>query len=187
MNTRAFFEKLQGMSESRKRIVLWTIVGIMAIVMGLFWIKGTMDGLSSLNIGKIQLPNINSTLETASTSDQPILQNNTAGPKTYEWQFYGDKISFQYPEDWIIEKEFYLTPAQQEQGEQPQNIGLLVYPEGDSLDNIHFNGRQNACDVSQNHSKCLEQEGHIIFTDSKKEEVLKIFDQIISTLNIQKQ
>jgi len=60
MNFRDYIKKLQNLSEMKKKIVLWTIVVILAVVMGFFWIKGTINNFSKLNFGTIknELPSV---------------------------------------------------------------------------------------------------------------------------------
>ncbi len=56
-----FLTKLQNLPENKKKIVLWTIVSVLALIMGFFWIKGAMDGLSKMgqSISNVQIPQIN--------------------------------------------------------------------------------------------------------------------------------
>ena len=77
--------------------------------------------------------------------------------RIYEWEISGTKVSFKYPPNWIVQKEYYSTPAQQASGEIPQNIGLFLIPEGGSnegVDYIHMGGRQNCCEPNQKHTRC---------------------------------
>ena len=55
-----FILKLQNLEDKQKKIILWTIVAVLAAAMGYFWFKITMNRLSNLGseIGKIQLPQI---------------------------------------------------------------------------------------------------------------------------------
>ncbi len=115
------------------------------------------------------------------SSEQQKTQDETANWKTYEWVNNFNKISFEYPPNWVVEKEYYSTPVMQINGEQPKNVGLLIYPQNDKTNYIHIDGRQNSCDPSENHAKCSSIQGHIIFTDSKNLDILKIFDQMLST------
>lgn len=118
-------------------------------------------------------------------SIQPVVQTDqTAVWKTYEWTKNLDKIFFEYPFNWIVEKEYYSTPLMQTNGEQPENIGLFIYPQNNKSNNIHIGGRQNSCDASENHSRCISKEGHIIFTDSKNQKTLEIFDLFLTTVQI---
>ncbi len=60
MNIKEFIIKLQGLPDKHKKIILWTIVAILAVAMGYFWIRGTMNNLQKLgeNINQIKLPDI---------------------------------------------------------------------------------------------------------------------------------
>jgi len=54
---RKFVEKMQALPENKKKIILWTIVVILAIIMGIFWIKSAANNFS--RIGKdinIEIP-----------------------------------------------------------------------------------------------------------------------------------
>ena len=63
-----YLEKLQNLPENKKKIILWTIVVILAVIMGFFWIRGAMDSLSKIGEGvqNIKIPEIN-------TSDMPTI------------------------------------------------------------------------------------------------------------------
>ncbi len=80
---RKFVVKLQELPEHKKKIILWTIVVILAIVMGIFWIKGALGSFSRIgeNLGKIEMPKMD-------FSDMPkvdlqgmedLIQNSTLG------------------------------------------------------------------------------------------------------------
>ncbi|MEK7562091.1 MAG: hypothetical protein AAB509_00215 [Patescibacteria group bacterium] len=55
-----YLDKLRGLSDKRKKIVLWSVVAVMAIIMGYFWIKSAADKLNKLgeSVGQIKLPQI---------------------------------------------------------------------------------------------------------------------------------
>ncbi len=57
---RTFLTKLQGMPENKKKIVLWTIVGVLAIIMGSFWMSGVIKGFSKMGEGiqNVKVPEI---------------------------------------------------------------------------------------------------------------------------------
>jgi hypothetical protein len=135
MSFQTFLQKLQSMPESRKKIVLWTIVGILAVVMGLFWVKGSMDKLSRLNV---QIPNLelpeNSILDTTSPSDQPAFmqQNQTTDWKTYTNNQYGFEIK--YPRNGKCE---FLEVKKQEPDFTYGRIELVI-ENSQSLDLSHF-------------------------------------------------
>jgi len=44
---RTRLEKLQALPEKQKKIILWSIVAVLAIIMGFFWIKGIMFKIST--------------------------------------------------------------------------------------------------------------------------------------------
>lgn len=55
-----YLTKLQRLSDRNKKIVLWTIVGILGLTMGYFWIRGAVDTISKIGseVGQIKLPEI---------------------------------------------------------------------------------------------------------------------------------
>mgnify|MGYP001591091465 FL=1 len=44
-----FIAKLQNLPENKKKIILWTIVVILGLIMGYFWIKSAMNNLQKLS------------------------------------------------------------------------------------------------------------------------------------------
>ncbi|MCX6718730.1 MAG: hypothetical protein NTY81_04010 [Candidatus Staskawiczbacteria bacterium] len=48
MKIREFIIKLQNLPEQKKKIILWTIVVILAVIMGYFWIVSAMNSLSKI-------------------------------------------------------------------------------------------------------------------------------------------
>jgi len=100
MDFHAYLEKLRGLSDKQKKIVLWTIVAVLAIIMGLFWIRGAMDSLSKISqeAGKIQLPQI----ETQNTDALNNLFSDQTPAETADWQTYTNNTlnyEFKYPKD----------------------------------------------------------------------------------------
>jgi hypothetical protein len=55
-----FLTKLQNLPEQNKKIILWSVVVILAIIMGIFWIKGAINNLSKIgeSVNQIQFPQI---------------------------------------------------------------------------------------------------------------------------------
>ncbi len=60
MNFKDYLQKLQALPDKQKKIVLWTIVAILAIVMGYFWIRSAAKRLEdlgkSVKIPQIEMP-----------------------------------------------------------------------------------------------------------------------------------
>ncbi|MCX6720222.1 MAG: hypothetical protein NTW11_00165 [Candidatus Staskawiczbacteria bacterium] len=57
---RKFLEKMRGLPEQKKKIVLWTIVAVLAVIMGIFWIRGAVTNFSKIgeSVKSINLENI---------------------------------------------------------------------------------------------------------------------------------
>ena len=45
---RAFIEKLQNLPENKKKIILWAVVVILAVIMGFFWVRGAINNFSKI-------------------------------------------------------------------------------------------------------------------------------------------
>lgn len=83
---KGFLIKLQGLNDIQKKIILWSVVAILAVILGFFWIRGTINKLSNVDI---QFPdfNVDQALSNAGpfdSADMPdisslenILQNTT--------------------------------------------------------------------------------------------------------------
>ena len=58
---RNFIIKLQNLSENKKKIILWTIVIILAVVMGIFWVGNAKKSFVKIGkeISNIEMPKIN--------------------------------------------------------------------------------------------------------------------------------
>lgn len=126
------------------------------------------------------------TKQKLTVQNPPIAQkaDETADWKTYDWT----GISFKYPPNWTAEKIYYQTPAQQAQGEHPENIGVELFPgkelKGDDF--IAIGGRQVSCEPSEHHAKCyyISSAANYIYTDSNNPEILKVFDLFIKTIEV---
>ena len=53
-------ERLQGLPESKKKIILWTVVVILAVFMGFFWVKGVISTVSKIGgeVQNVKIPQI---------------------------------------------------------------------------------------------------------------------------------
>ncbi len=97
MKAKEFLSKLQNLPDNQKKIILWAVVGILAVAMGIFWIRGAMNSLNKIggSISQIKIPEM-ATPETESATD------STADWKTYTNEDYGFEI--EYPVDWTYQK-----------------------------------------------------------------------------------
>ncbi len=70
---RKFLEKLQALPEIKKKIILWTIVAVLAVVMGFFWVRGTINKFSKIgeSMGTINIP----ALDTSEMPEMPSLDS----------------------------------------------------------------------------------------------------------------
>ena len=61
---RAIILKLQNYPEKKKKIILWSIVAILAVIMGFFWVKEAVSNVSKIgeSVKSINLPKINSNM-----------------------------------------------------------------------------------------------------------------------------
>lgn len=79
MNFREFIIKLQNLPDKHKKVVLWTIVAVLGLTMGYFWVRGAMNNLQKMgeSMSQIKLPEIQTSeiniLETTTPSDSSIL------------------------------------------------------------------------------------------------------------------
>jgi len=53
---KSFLAKLQQLNDGQKKAILWSVVGVLAVVMGYFWFKDTLDKFENmdLNLGNFQ-------------------------------------------------------------------------------------------------------------------------------------
>ena len=74
-------EKLQNLPENKKKIILWTIVAILAVIMGFFWVRGAINNFSIIgqSVQGIKLPKID-------TSDMPKIDLQKIGEQIQQNQ-----------------------------------------------------------------------------------------------------
>lgn len=60
MNIRDFIIKLQNLPENNKKIILWAIVAILAVVMGFFWVRSAIDSFTKMgeSVKLIEFPSV---------------------------------------------------------------------------------------------------------------------------------
>ena len=48
------FKKIQNLPESKKKIILWIIVGIVALMLLIVWLKGTFEKIKNLSKEEVE-------------------------------------------------------------------------------------------------------------------------------------
>lgn len=105
MNFKELINKLQDLPDKQKKIILWTIVVILAVGMGYFWVIGAINNLSKIgkSISSINLPSMNfpstNILQTTTPSNGNVVAQ-TSPDQTAGWQTYTNKeygFEFKYP------------------------------------------------------------------------------------------
>ncbi len=88
-----WLEYLRALPDNKKKIIMWSVVGIVALVMGGFWINGAVKSFSKIgqSVGDIKLPQI----------DMPNIQTlswnvnvDTSDRNTYINTQYGFEIKY---------------------------------------------------------------------------------------------
>lgn len=97
---RNFLEKLQSFPEDRKKIILWTIIVILAIPGGFFWIKDTMSGIKKIAHNISQMKIFETPVSNVPMPTIPTVTDQTAGWQTYTNNDYG--FAFKYPKDFSV-------------------------------------------------------------------------------------
>lgn len=57
-----WLEKLRALPEKNKKIILWAVVAVLAIILGSFWVRSAINRLNEMgnDLGQIQFPEIES-------------------------------------------------------------------------------------------------------------------------------
>lgn len=85
-----YLNQLQNLPDKQKKIILWTVVGVLALIMGIFWLNSTMHRMGNLNFN-------------FAFSEFFKNSQQTSNPeKTYQDAENGFEITV--PSDWNIEK-----------------------------------------------------------------------------------
>ncbi len=60
MDFKSKLEYLRNLPDKQKKIILWVIVAVLAIIMGFFWVKSAINRISNLGseIENVQFPSI---------------------------------------------------------------------------------------------------------------------------------
>jgi len=169
MNFKESITKLQNLPDNQKKIVLWTIVGILAVIMGFFWVRGAISNFSKMgeSLGNIEFPQIE-TSDMPQMPDLSALQNlDTADWKTYTNADYG--FEFNYPDDWKLEQldtvitlkslDFERLDAEMDSkvlSGASIRITKRVNSSGESLENINIESRSEVENLEVDNIKAIE-------------------------------
>ena len=107
MNFKEYFTKLQNLPDNKKKVILWTIVGVLAVIMGSFWINWTVRDFKKLGetMGQINFPEIK-TPDVGIINEQieEVVNSTSQGQQeTENWKVYSNnqyKYEIKYPENW---------------------------------------------------------------------------------------
>ncbi len=123
-----FLTKLQKLPDKQKKIILWVIVIILALILGFFWFKSAINKLEKLgeNVSQIKLPEIQTPI-----AENPSAQTDeTADWKTYTNDEYGFEIK--YPNSWyfkevekgIVDGGIYFSPYPPDEKDETGGIAF---------------------------------------------------------------
>ena len=61
MDIKSYLEKLRGLSDTKKKIILWGTVAVAGLILGIFWVRGAMNTVSKISkqIPSIDIPSVN--------------------------------------------------------------------------------------------------------------------------------
>jgi len=83
--TKGFVDKLRSLEDKQKKTILWTIVGILGVIMAFFWIKGVMYKIEHLDSVKFNIPQIEtSTGIENSLPNENLMENSTSESENKE-------------------------------------------------------------------------------------------------------
>ena len=65
MNIKNYVEKLRALPDKQKKIILWTVVVVLGLVMSFFWFKISMERFEKMeeSIKKTDIPSIDLNIE----------------------------------------------------------------------------------------------------------------------------
>lgn len=107
MNFKEFINKLQNLPEKQKKIILWSIVAVLGLILGFIWFKMAIirfakieESMKKIELPGIEIPNIQPTKMTVEE-----IKDQTVNWETYTNDKYGFEIK--YPSDWVETKNIF--------------------------------------------------------------------------------
>jgi len=102
-----FLTKLQNLPEHQKKIILWTIVAVLGVAMGYFWLTSTINSLSKIgeSVKSIKMPNLELSGTDLLSTTTPSNENLSAANQTADWKTYTNKeygFEIKIPKDWFF-------------------------------------------------------------------------------------
>ena len=91
MDFKEFIAKLQALPEHKKKIILWTVVAVLGIIMGFFWVRGAINSFSKIgqSVESIEMPSFDtSNAPTMPSIDITTPTNEAVTVQTADWKTY---------------------------------------------------------------------------------------------------
>jgi len=65
MNFKEFINKLQNLPDKQKKIILWSIVAVLGLILGFFWFKMAIIRFAKIeeSMSKLDIPSVNYNIE----------------------------------------------------------------------------------------------------------------------------
>jgi len=120
-----FVEYLRGLDEKQKKTILWSIIGVLGVIMAFFWIKSVMYKLENIEAINFNLPQIETP---AIIGNNTQIENQTS--LTADWQTYtNDKYGFEfkYPNNWFVKEDKLNSELWIESYNYPKGFGEFGY------------------------------------------------------------
>lgn len=139
---RKFIVKLQGYPEKKKIIILWTVVAVLGLIMGIFWIRGVGDNFSKIgeSIKEIEIPKIDISMPEVDLQKIKDQFNQMGASVDDSWKTYENKkyyYSFKFPETADIQDKLwgFGPDGDKEFNQSRVSVTYIVAPEtGYALD-----------------------------------------------------